>query len=153
MSLDCSSSLSERAVTKSDAQAGLELSHPERLGHVVVGPAVERGDLAILGAVHGQHDDGDVAPLADPSTYLHTVEIGQAEVEDDDVGRSDGCLGDALLTRGRHQHAVAERAEADPQHPEQCLVVVDGEDPGHLGHDHGDSCRGQGEAEAGAPIG
>ncbi len=137
MSLVSSSPASDGAVAERHPEAGLELAHPEGLGHVVVGPSVEGGDLAVLGAVGREHDDGHVAPLADPPAHLHAVEVGQAEVEDDDVGRTDGGLGDALLARGGHEHGVPERAEADPQDPQQCLVVVDGEDRGHSAHDHG----------------
>ena len=87
------------AVAERDPQARFELAHPEGLGHVVVGPTVERGDLAVLGAVGGEHDDGHVAPLPDPPAHLHAVEVGKPEIEDDDVGRTDGGLGDALLAR------------------------------------------------------
>ena len=57
---------------------------------------------------------------------------GRPEVEDDDVGRAHGGLGDALLPGGGHEHVVAESAEADAQDTQQGLVVVDGEDGGHL---------------------
>ena len=69
-----------------------------------------------------------------PPAHLHAVEVGQPEVEDDDVGRADGGLGDALLPGGGHQHVVPERAQADAQDAQQGLVVVDGEDGGHSGH-------------------
>ena len=54
-------------------------------------------------------------------------------------GAPDGGLGDALLAGGGHEHVVSERAQADAQDPQQGLVVVDGEDRGHSGHDHGDA--------------
>ena len=53
---------------------------------------------------------------------------GRPEVEDDDVGGTDGRLGDALFAGGGHEHVVPERAEPDAQDAQQGLVVVDGED-------------------------
>ena len=83
------------------ADAGLELGHAEGLGHVVVGPAVQRRHLAVLGAAGRQDDDGDLAPLADPLGHGQSVEVGQPEVEDDDVRGDQGGLGDPLLAVGR----------------------------------------------------
>ena len=47
-------------VTQRHPETGLELRHAERLGHEVVGTAVERLDLAPLVAVGRQHHDGNV---------------------------------------------------------------------------------------------
>ena len=81
-----------RPVAQGHPQPGLELAHAEGLGHVVVGAAVEGGDLAVLGPVGRQHDDGHGAPLPDAAADLEAVHVGQAEVEDDDVGRPHGGL-------------------------------------------------------------
>ena len=106
------SSAAERPVANGGADAGLELGHAEGLGHVVVGPAVEGGHLAVLAAAGRQDDDGHLAPLADPPAHRQAVEVGQAEVEDDDVGGGEGGLGDALLAVGRGDHLVAAGLEA-----------------------------------------
>ncbi len=69
-----------------DPQAREQLAHPERLGEVIVGAGVERRDLVALLAAGGEHDDRHVAPLPQPPDHLQAVEIGQAQVEDDEVG-------------------------------------------------------------------
>jgi hypothetical protein len=62
-------------VSQGHTQAGLELAHAERLGHVVVGPPVEGGDLAVFGPVGRQHDDRDSAPLPDAAADLEAVHV------------------------------------------------------------------------------
>ena len=91
------SSAAERPVADGGADPGFELGHAEGLGHVVVGSAVEGGDLAVLGAAGRQDDDRHLAPLADPPAHRQSVDVGQAEVEHDDVGGGQGGLGDPLL--------------------------------------------------------
>ena len=73
-------------VAQRHAHARQQLAGAERLGHVVVGAGVERGDLVALLAARRQHDDRHRAPLAQPPDDLQAVHVGQAEVEDHDVG-------------------------------------------------------------------
>ena len=81
---------------------------PNGLVDVVVGSAVEGRDLAVLGLGRREHDDGDVAPLADPPAHLQAVDVGQAEVEDHDVRRATARSGsDPLFAVGRGDHVVA----------------------------------------------
>jgi hypothetical protein len=119
-----------------DADAGQELRHRERLGDVVVGALVEGQHLAMIRAVGGQHDDGDVGPRAQPAADVDAVDVGQAEVEDDDVGR----LADDELQRdlapGRRHDAVAACAQARRERPEDRRFVVDDEDGRGLSHPH-----------------
>ena len=89
------------AVADGGADAGFELGHAEGLGDVVVGASVEGGDLAVLGAGGREDDDRDVAPLADPPAHGEPVDVGEPEVEHDDVGRGERGLGDPLLAVGR----------------------------------------------------
>ena len=62
---------------------GVELGHPERLGHVVVGAALERLDLGRLLAAGRQDDDRGRRLAADPAHDDQPIAIGQAEVEQD----------------------------------------------------------------------
>ena len=78
--------LGGRGAPQRGAQPGEQLVHAERLGHVVVGAGVERGDLVGLAVAHGQHDDRHRAPAAQAADHVDAVDAGQAEVEDDDVG-------------------------------------------------------------------
>ncbi len=51
--------LGRRRAPQRGAQTSQQLVHAERLGHVVVGPGVERRHLVVLGVAHRQHDDRD----------------------------------------------------------------------------------------------
>ena len=65
--------------------AAAELAHRERLGDVVVGADLEPGDLVGLAALRGQHDDRHLAARAQLAADLDAVELGQHQVEDDEV--------------------------------------------------------------------
>ena len=62
-----------------------ELAHREGLGDVVVGADLEPGDLVGLAAFRGQHDDRHLAARAQLAADLDPVELGQHQVEDDEV--------------------------------------------------------------------
>ena len=105
------------------AQHGLhaadELGDGEGLGDVVVGAGLEADDLVELGVLRREHQHVGVAELADPAADLDAVDVGQAEVEDDQVevvqrSRADRGLPvgglidvEALLhQQGADEHAV-----------------------------------------------
>src|SRR5918997_6104406 len=62
-----------------------EFPHGERLGDVVVGPQLQPHDPVYLVVLGRQHDDGYVALGADPAADLRAVELGEHDVEDDEV--------------------------------------------------------------------
>src|SRR6478735_1452194 len=67
--------------------AGEQLGEAERLGHVVVGPGVEAHHGVDLVGARREDEDRDRATLgADPPAHLETVDLRQAEVEQDEVG-------------------------------------------------------------------
>ena len=66
--------------------AGQEFVDAERFGDVVVGAGVERVDLVAAVRPAGQHDDRDGCPGAQLADDLDAVDVGQAEVEHDQVG-------------------------------------------------------------------
>ena len=64
-----------------------QLVHAERLGDVIVGAEIERLDLAGLVAAARQDDDRDaLVARSDRPQQLEPVDIGQAEIENDEVG-------------------------------------------------------------------
>ncbi len=67
------------------AQAGEELAHTERLGHVVVGAGVECGDLVALGFARGEDHDRHVGPAPQARDHVEAGDVGQPEVEDDEI--------------------------------------------------------------------
>ena len=66
--------LGRRGAAERGAQAGQQLVHAERLGHVVVGPGVERRHLVALAVAHREHDDRHRAPAAQPADHVDAVD-------------------------------------------------------------------------------
>ena len=95
------------------AQPGEQLVHAERLGHVVVGAGVEGLDLVGAVGPAGQHQDRHVGPAAQPGDDLDAVHVGQAEVEDDDVGRVARPPAERLGPGGGGADLVAAGAQVD----------------------------------------
>ena len=66
---------------------GEKLVHAERLGYIIVGAEIERLDLAGLVAAARKHDDGHALIAgADGSQQLVSLHVGQAEIENDQIG-------------------------------------------------------------------
>ena len=99
-------------VAQGHPHARQQLVHAEGLRQVVVGAGVERRDLVVLAAAGRDHDDRHAAPLADPPRQIDAVAVGQAEVQQDQLGvvrrRRDQRLPDGL----RLDDAVALRRRA-----------------------------------------
>ena len=110
----------------------------ERLGDVVVGAGLEADDLVELGVLRGEHQDVGVAELADAAADLDAVDVGQAEVEHDQVevvqrGGADGGLAVGGLV---DVEALLDEQRAD-EHPVLRGVVDDeGARGGDAGHGH-----------------
>jgi len=69
------------------AHAGGKFAAVEGLGEVVVGAGVESGDLLGFTVAHGEDEHGDLAPFAKATEDFEAAHIGEAEVEDNGVGR------------------------------------------------------------------
>ena len=63
-------------------QTGDQLTRPERLGDVVVGTCVECPDLLLLLADRGKDEDWHLAPPPELGAYVHSVPVGQDQVDD-----------------------------------------------------------------------
>ena len=97
-----------------DADAREQLGHRERLLDVVVRTEVERLDLDLVLVPGREHDDRRLAQeRAQPADRLAAVDAGQAEVEQDHVGRLRRCPGDGLLAARSRRDRVAVRLERD----------------------------------------
>ena len=84
-----------------------QLASAEGFGDVVVRAKVQRFDLVRLGGAGRQHDDGRHEFLAHIVDELAAVAVGQAQVQDDEVGQVGGEDGFAQLTGGGHIGLVA----------------------------------------------
>ena len=124
-----------RAVAREPPQqrsdAGVDLLGRERLHDVLVGAGVEQPDDLPLVVARGADDHGDVAHRSQHLQEVAAVDVGEAEVEDHDVGR----LVDDRLQRGQSERRlgdpVAARGERVDERDPDAIVVLDDE---HLGH-------------------
>src|ERR1700730_10507727 len=114
-------------VAERDLHPGVELAHAEWLGHVVIGAVLKRVDLAVFGTVCGQHDDRNVAPGSDALADVQAVQVGQAQVEHDDIRCVDRCMGEALVPGLGGPDAVTEGFQPDGTDAEQAWIVVNDE--------------------------
>ena len=76
----------QRGAAEQGADPREQLGVLERLDQVVVGALLERLDARGDGVARGQHQHGGVDPArAQLVEHLAAVDVGQSEVEDDDV--------------------------------------------------------------------
>ena len=116
-----------RAAAQQRAQAGEQLLALEGLDQVVVGAGVEALDARLERVARGEHEDRDVVGRAQPARHLHAVELGQPEVEDDEVGVEGGRLVERRLAVAGDAHLVALQAQRALQDLGDLLVVLDDE--------------------------
>ena len=83
----CGASRAAARAPQDGLHASDELRDAERLGDVVVGARLEPDDLVELGVLRGEHQDVGVAEGAHAAADLDAVDVGQADVEDDQVQR------------------------------------------------------------------
>jgi hypothetical protein len=110
---------------------GQEFFDAERLGDVVIGAGVERFYLVHTVGASGQHDDRRLGPAAQALDHLYPVQVGQAEVEDHQVGRIPAGHLERLRAGRGDVHVVVAHPQVDPQRPQDLRFVVDDEHPGH----------------------
>ena len=111
-----------------------QLGRVERLDQVVVGAGAQPADLLLDLALGRQHDDRDVARAAllrpDLRRDLVAVELGQVDVEQDQVGRLRAPQPEPFGAVTRDDDLVALLLERVLQETLDIRVVVDDEDLG-----------------------
>src|SRR5207247_1299696 len=95
-----------RGVAERDPDPCEELARAEGLADVVVGAHVEGRHLVALLTARGQDDDRDVSPLAQPADHVDAVDVGQPEIDDDDVRLARADLHQAVGARRRLEQPV-----------------------------------------------
>src|SRR5262245_9085120 len=112
-------------------QTGEHFLDPEGLRDVVVGPRVQRRHLVGLAVPDREHDDRDLRERADTPDHLGAVQVGKAEVQEQELGSDLGGRHDRLAAGADRAHLVAVRLQARPHRaPDLGLVVADE----HAGH-------------------
>jgi hypothetical protein len=114
--------------------AGDEFVGGEGFAEVVVGAELESADFFGVGGVDGEEEDGDGAAEAEGAHDLEAGDIGEAEVEDDEVGAVFFGEFEALGAGfgGDDAEALVEEFEANEF--ENGGIVVDDEDECRGGH-------------------
>ena len=110
------------------AHAGDELAGREGLDEVVVGAELEADDAVLDLALGGEHDDGDVGGLADGAAHALAGELGEHEVEDDQIEAVLLELLDRALAVAHAAHDVALALEVGRDGVADGLLVFDQED-------------------------
>jgi hypothetical protein len=110
---------------------GQQFFDAERLGDVVIGAGVERFHLVHTVGPAGQHDDRSLGPAAQPLDHLHSAQVGQAQVQDHQVGRIAAGYLEGLGSGRCDVHLVIAHPQVDPQRPQYLRLVVDDKHPGH----------------------
>ncbi|SVJ78705.1 Uncharacterised protein [Klebsiella pneumoniae] len=124
-----------RRLAQQDAHAGEELLDAERLGHVVVGAAIQGQYLLALAGAHRQHQHRHLRPFAQVAKDVLAVAVRQAEVEHHQVRPVQRGLGQPLFAGAGLEHPVALGIEADTEELADLRFVVDQQDAVlQLGH-------------------
>ncbi len=115
-------------MSEGDRDSREQLGDTERLGDVVVGPEVEGLDFSGLQSPGRQDDHRHARPLTDALEDGDAVDIGQAEVQEDEVGKLGEDGAERRLSGLRFRDPVALVGEGSPQEPAHRGVVFDHED-------------------------
>ena len=108
-----------------------QLASVERFGHVVVGAELEADNLVHVVTARGEHDDRQVALLAQTAADLPAVDLGHHQVEHQQVGFRDAHLFERFATVARRFNREALGLQVHARELEDVLFVVCDEDGGH----------------------
>ncbi|CCV16199.1 hypothetical protein MESS4_830419 [Mesorhizobium sp. STM 4661] len=113
-------------VTKRHTDARDQLIHAERLGDVVIGAELERGDDAGLVGAAGKDDHGNVQAVVPPfAQQIMSAHAGQAEIEQDQVRLFRLDEFDRRLGVRRLADRIALAAETDAEQFSDRRFVID----------------------------
>ena len=110
---------------------GDERPRVERLGHVVVGAELEADDRVDVVVAGGEHEDRRVAAPPELAADLEAVDLGEHQVEDDEVGLVAGVQRESLLAVRGADDRVALLLQVQAKEVDDVALVVDDEDRLH----------------------
>jgi len=117
-------------VTEGRPHAGKQFPHPEWLAHVVVGTSIEGGDFVPFLTSRRQHNDWQGSPFAEPPDDIEPIYVGQAEIENHNVGLARCRFNEAGLPRGGLVQTVSMRPQGCPEEAQDLWIVFDDKDDG-----------------------
>ena len=103
---------------------------PERFGDVVVGTRIERANLVAFRTAGRQHDDRDRQALTNPAAHLDSVDVRQAQVQDDEVRLLPVDSFERGVTGHGVGHVIPASTEQRGQRADDVRLVVDDQDLG-----------------------
>lgn len=118
-------------LAEQNANSRHELGDAERFREIVVRSRIEGADLFTVVCAYGKYDDRDLRPFAQPLNDLQAVEIGQPQIQDDEIGRGFGAARDSILGTPCFRYVKAVRLKADAQKFSDLCVVFDDQDARH----------------------
>jgi hypothetical protein len=105
-----------------------QLPNPKGLAHVVIGTGVEGSDLVPFLASGRQHNDWQGSPFTEPPDDIEPVYVGEAEIENHDVGLARCRFNEAGLSRGRLKQAVSMIPQGHAEEALDLGIVFDNKD-------------------------
>jgi hypothetical protein len=115
-------------VPQGRAHARQQLADPEGLAHVVIGAGIEGGDLVPLLASRREHNDRQGGPFTQPADDIESVDVGEAEIENHNVGLARCRLDEAGLPRGRFEETVSVIPQGCAQEASDLRIIFDDKD-------------------------
>jgi hypothetical protein len=121
-------------VTQRNAHTRKQLFDTEWFGQIVICPVIERGDFITFVVFYRKNDDGDLRPFTQARADFNAVDIGQAQIENDNIGR---------IGRGQREPFFAAVGNCDlkflfgqnrPQGTQDLRFVINDEDMGGITH-------------------
>ena len=124
-SADRQAARGRRGAAQQRAHARLEFGHRERLGQVVVGAEVEAVHAVLDRIARGQHQHaGRRAPRTQASQDLEAVDVGQPDVEHDEIEVLGSQKQVRVAARRRLLHRVARAGQRRRQPVDQQGIIL-----------------------------
>ena len=119
-----------RAAAEGRANAREEFLGAEGLYNVIVSAGVEGLDFVTLGVAHSEHDDGNIAGLADFAADVEAGDSGQIDVEENQAGMIAAQFLESLFAGFGFEDGVALRSKGGAHDAADLGLVVNDQNGG-----------------------
>ena len=122
----------------------MELHHVEGFAHEVVGACVDAGQALVAIVLRRDDDDGNEARLGlilEPPAHVEPVAARRNQIDDHEIRRIRGALGEHLIRGRDHRHMVPLAQQEPLQESRADLVVVGDENVCGCRHSEGDPAK------------
>ena len=101
---------------------------PKGFSTYIVSATVQRGDLLRLPVSRGKHDDRHVTERPQLPQHVLTIKIGQAEIEQNEIGRARCGDAQALHAGQCRKYLITGRRQRGLEEPVNLRFIVDNQD-------------------------